>query len=109
HRVIGIYLGFRLQPLHTVESAGLHHDLAGRQCSLRKDRRPAVPAALTIDRLPAIARIHVDHGLALLIIISFSYDEVEGEQASALPLAVRAMTYCDCPCIAFQHVTHRAA
>jgi len=34
---------------------------------------------MAIYRLPAIALIHIDHGLAPLLIISFSYDEVEGE------------------------------
>jgi len=29
--------------------------------------------------LPAIALIHIDHGLARLLIVSFSDNEVEGE------------------------------
>jgi hypothetical protein len=34
---------------------------------------------MAICGLPAIALIHIDHGLAQLIIISFSDNEVEGE------------------------------
>src|SRR5262249_45970853 len=109
HRMIGIDLGFRLPPLHAVESAGLHHDLSRQQRSFRQDRRPAAPAEMAIDRLPAAAPIRIDHGLARLLIVGFSHDEVEGEYAAALSPAVGAMTYCDCPRFALQHVTHRPA
>src|SRR5262245_52341420 len=95
HRMIGIYLRRWLQPFHTIESAGPHDDLSRRQRSLRENRRPATPAEMAIERLPAIALIHVDHGLAPLIVVGFSHDDVEGEYASALPLAVRTVTYCD--------------
>ena len=69
----------------------------------------AAPAEMAMYRLPAIALIHIDHGLTLLLIVSFPYHEVEGEYASALLLAVRAMAYCDRARVALQYVTHRPA
>jgi hypothetical protein len=59
--------------------------------------------------MSAISPIHVDHGLTLLIKISFSYDEIEREYASALPLAVGAMAYYDRPRFAFEHIAHGPA
>jgi hypothetical protein len=51
HRMIGIQLSLWLQPLHNIESAGLHHDLSRRQCTLRKDS-PQLPQKWRYTRCP---------------------------------------------------------
>lgn len=79
HSVIRVDFGLRLQSFQAVECTCLHYDLSRRQGNLREDRRSALAAKVAIDWLPAITLIRVNDRLALLIIISFAHDEVEGE------------------------------
>jgi len=64
---------------------------------------------MAIDGLTAVALIHIDRGLALLIVVSFSYDEIKGEDAPALLLTMRTVTDRDRSRLALQHVPHRPA
>src|SRR6266508_3477647 len=78
HRMIGIYFRFEaVTPPYCRECRPSPRPFQ-RSRNLRQDRRPAAPAEMAIYRLPAVALVHIDHGLARLLIVDFSDDEVEG-------------------------------
>src|SRR5262245_33193066 len=64
---------------------------------------------MAIGGLPAITYVDDEPGLATLLVVFISDSQVYGEHASALPLAVRAMTYYGCLRFPLQHVTHGPA
>jgi hypothetical protein len=61
---------------------------------------------MAIERLPTIALIDINLGLTPLVVVGFPDDDVEGKYASALALAVRAVTDRDGLQVALQHVSH---